>query len=396
MKCIVFTQAHCNIRNLQPFSLTRRVQEFRIGALRIREKWELSLGLPSLDLYGESNLPDTHKTIAWSDVAEADKIYLIQCNLLPSKALLTQIKKLKPGEALISSNQQPLVHFITKENINKKGEISKPVKETIVENATSAIFFTQLFALNSNALLFDFNILIKSSKFIKIDKSNAVSSSRKIFIEEGAVVKHCIINADDGPVYISKNALVMEGSCIRGPVFVGENAVVKMGTKIYGATTIGPGCTVGGEIKNSIFFANSNKAHDGYLGDSVIGEWCNFGAGTSCSNMKNTVGNIDYDWEDTSVVTNQKKVGVMMGDYSRTAINTSINTGTVIGVSAHVFGIGLTPKFIPNFSWGFNEGQKKKYDLKKALKDADAWKKLKGSALTENEKKILTEIFNKL
>lgn len=142
----------------------------------------------------------------------------------------------------------------------------------------------------------------------------------------------------------------MEGCLLRGPLAIGERTTVKMGTKIYGATTVGPKCTVGGEIKNSVFFGHSNKAHDGYLGDAVIGEWCNLGAGTSCSNVKNTASNVMV-WTPKGLMNAGKKCGVIMGDYSRTAINTSINTGTIIGVSSNVFGNGLTPKYIPSFSW---------------------------------------------
>jgi UDP-N-acetylglucosamine diphosphorylase/glucosamine-1-phosphate N-acetyltransferase len=244
-----------------------------------------------------------------------------------------------------------------------------------------------------------------------IDPSNRLIAAENIFIEEGALVRHAILNAEEGPIFIARNAQVMEGVCLRGPLYIGEKAVVKMGATIYGATTIGPGCVIGGEVKNAVFFANSNKGHDGYIGDSVIGEWCNFGAGTSSSNMKNNIGNVDYQLVDTFLVTGQKKGGVIMGDYSRTAINTSINTGTMIGVSAHVFGTGLTPKIIPNFSWGFeprsgefprrytNESVPGNspclYDLDKALRDADAWKQLKGDALTGIEKNILTELYNK-
>lgn len=178
---------------------------------------------------------------------------------------------------------------------------------------------------------------------------------------------------------------------LRGPVAIGEGAVVKMGSRIYGATTIGPGCVVGGEIKNSVFFGYSNKAHDGYIGDSVIGEWCNLGAGTSNSNMKNNASDIQL-WTPNGPVSVGTKCGVLMGDYTRTAINSAINTGTVIGVCCNVFGNGLTPKYIPHFSWG-SDGVER-YDLLKALSDIQNWKELKQQGVTENEKTILKHIFN--
>jgi UDP-N-acetylglucosamine diphosphorylase/glucosamine-1-phosphate N-acetyltransferase len=185
--------------------------------------------------------------------------------------------------------------------------------------------------------------------------------------------------------------MVMEGSMLRGPLSIGENAVVKMGTRIYGATTIGPHSTVGGEIKNSVIFGCSNKAHDGYLGDAVIGEWCNMGAGTSNSNVKNNAAEVAV-YTPHGPIKVGLKCGVMMGDYSRTAINTSINTGTVIGVSANVFGNGLTPKFIPSFSWGHDGIQR--YKKEKALEDIRNWKKLKQQTLTETEEVILNHIFD--
>ena len=209
-------------------------------------------------------------------------------------------------------------------------------------------------------------------------------------IEKGAEVKHCYLNASDGPIYIGKDAVVMDGSMLYGPVAICEKAVVKMGSKIYGATTIGPDCIVGGEIKNSVFFGNSNKAHDGYIGDSVIGEWCNMGAGTSNSNIKNNASSIML-WTPNGPVNVGLKCGVLMGDYSRTAINTSINTGTVIGVCCNVFGNGLTPKYIPSFSWG-SDGIER-YQYEKALEDIQNWKQLKQQSLSENEMIILKHIF---
>ncbi|MBK6938190.1 MAG: hypothetical protein IPH18_15955 [Chitinophagaceae bacterium] len=214
----------------------------------------------------------------------------------------------------------------------------------------------------------------------------------QVFAEKGASVEHCIINASTGPVYIGKDAVVMEGSIIRGPVAIGHNACVKMGTKIYGATTIGPHCVAGGEIKNSVLFGYSNKAHDGYLGDSVIGEWCNLGAGTTNSNLKNNASDVRI-WTPKGQMDAGQKCGVLMGDYSRTAVNTSINTGTVIGVSSNVFGTGLTPKYIPNFSWG-SEGLIR-YDFEKALLDIEDWMQLKNATMTDEQRVILKYVFEK-
>jgi len=234
-------------------------------------------------------------------------------------------------------------------------------------------------------------LITKSRKSQKISATNKLIKANHIFIEKGAEVEHCYLNASDGPIYIGKTAVVMEGSMLRGPVAICDGAVVKMGSRIYGATTIGPACNVGGEIKNSVFFANSNKAHDGYIGDSVIGEWCNMGAGTSNSNIKNNASGVML-WTPNGAMNVGLKCGVMMGDYSRTAINTSINTGTVIGVCCNVIGNGLTPKYIPSFSWS-SDGVER-YDFEKALSDIENWKQLKKQSLSTNEKTILKYLFD--
>jgi UDP-N-acetylglucosamine diphosphorylase/glucosamine-1-phosphate N-acetyltransferase len=216
-----------------------------------------------------------------------------------------------------------------------------------------------------------------------------------IFIEEGALLQHCILNAAAGPIYIGKNAQVMEGATIRGPFALCEGAVVKMGARVYGATTIGPNCIVGGEVKNSVLFGNSNKAHDGYLGDSVIGEWCNLGAGTTNSNIKNTASEVKV-WDEASneFLTAGLKCGLLMGDYSRCSINTAFNTGTLVGVCANIFGAGLTPKVIRSFAWG-TEGVKN-YEFDKALEDIGNWKKLKNQSLSEREIQTLQHIFERI
>jgi UDP-N-acetylglucosamine diphosphorylase/glucosamine-1-phosphate N-acetyltransferase len=245
--------------------------------------------------------------------------------------------------------------------------------------------------LNDWSIRQDFALITSNRKSQPISSTNKIISPENIFIEEGAKVEHSIINASAGPVYIGKNAEVMEGCMIRGPFALCEGSVLKMGTKIYAASTIGPFCLGGGEIKNSIIFGHSNKAHDGYLGDSVIGEWCNLGAGTSNSNVKNTAGivklwnNAKNEYEPAGL-----KCGLMMGDYSRAAINTSFNTGTVVGVCCNIFGEGFPPKYIPDFTWG-----KEKYSFEKALQDIDNWKKLKGKNITTEEKEILRSLYNK-
>ena len=252
----------------------------------------------------------------------------------------------------------------------------------------SLIDITQL---NDWSIRQDFALITDNRKSQPISFTNKTISPENIFIEAGAKVEHSIINASAGPVYIGKNAEVMEGCMIRGPFALCEGSVLKMGTKVYAATTIGPFCLGGGEIKNSVIFGHSNKAHDGYLGDSVIGEWCNLGAGTSNSNVKNTAGIVKL-WDNAKKEYQPAglKCGLMMGDYSRAAINTSFNTGTVVGVCCNIFGEGFPPKYIPDFTWG-----KEKYSFEKALQDIDNWKKLKGKNITTGEKEILKSLYNK-
>ena len=242
---------------------------------------------------------------------------------------------------------------------------------------------------NDWALRQDFALITKGRRSQTISSTNSIISPENIFIEEGVKMEYCIINASAGPVYIGKNAEIMEGAMIRGPFALCEGGIVKMGAKIYGATTIGPYSVAGGEIKNSVIFGHSNKAHDGYLGDSVLGEWCNLGAGTTNSNVKNTASEVRI-WNNATKSYDGvgMKAGLLMGDYSRAAINTSFNTGTVVGICCNIFGTGFPPKYIPDFTWG-NE----KYEFEKAIKDIANWKKLKGADITEYDKQILTTLY---
>ncbi|UAY51161.1 putative sugar nucleotidyl transferase [Ferruginibacter albus] len=274
--------------------------------------------------------------------------------------------------------------------LNANEEITSLRLPGITSNETKTIEkLTDIIHLNDWAICQDFALLTKNRTSQPVSSTNKIIAPENVFLEEAVKMEHCIINASNGPVYIGKNAEVMEGSVLRGPVSIGENAIVKMGTKIYASTTIGPHSMAGGEIKNSIIFGYSNKAHDGYLGDSVLGEWCNLGAGTSNSNIKNTAGDVKL-WNHAIQAYESVglKCGLIMGDYSRAAINTSFNTGTVVGVCCNIFNEGFPPKFIPDFTWG-NE----RYELPKAMNDIDNWKKLKGKRITEEEKVLLEKIY---
>jgi UDP-N-acetylglucosamine diphosphorylase/glucosamine-1-phosphate N-acetyltransferase len=251
----------------------------------------------------------------------------------------------------------------------------------------------QLFQWNDEWIRKDFAMMTKGRSSQKISSTNFIQSPENIFIEESASVEYAFINANDGPVYIGKNAVVSEGAMIRGSFVLSDNALVKMGAKIVGATTIGPYCTVSGEIKNSILFGYSNKGHDGYLGDSVIGEWCNLGAGTSNSNVKNSAGDVKV-WNafDEQYHVVGQKCGALIGDYSRFSINSSINTGSYVGVACSIFGNGLLPKVIKDFSFGVDG----KYYFDKALRDINNWKKMKKQSLTKEQVDVLKYIFANL
>ena len=356
---------------LLPFTSTRPVTAIRLGILTLGEKWDRLLpgGKPS-------GLPD---------------------NIVPNSALAQQIREEQGTANHPGATSDP--------------DLSATAISRILSQAQRLQYPWQIFQFNDSALRDDFGLLTKGRRSAPIPPSVQAISPESIFLEEGAEISHSILNASTGPIYIGRNATIMEGSFIRGPFALCEGAVVKMGTKIYGATTIGPYSTAGGEIKNSVIFGYSNKGHDGYLGDSVIGEWCNLGAGTSTSNLKNNAGDVKV-WSPGAATSARSedspagagcfisagfKCGLLMGDYSRAAINTSFNTGTVVGVCCNVFGEGLTPKYIPDFSWGFNGRgpQGPKYTFEKALRDIDNWKKLKNQSLTDAEIQTLKHIFGK-
>jgi UDP-N-acetylglucosamine diphosphorylase/glucosamine-1-phosphate N-acetyltransferase len=386
---IIFTEEFCQPENLYPFTLTRQIQDIRVGILTIREKWERILGVTSYDRL-EDDYKDLDRSIDLEKISEDDTCFMIHGNILPTPKLIKALKKLKNGEFISANGNTGVIFRFSKKEIHEPNKIKVSKAITIRDEIKSIQFPWDIFQLNDYAIREDFKLLTEKRKSQKISKTNRLVKPGNIFIEKGAVVEHCILHASEGPIYIGKNSLVMEGVAIKGPFGCGEGAVVKINSRIYGATSIGPYCTVGGEIKNSVFFAYSNKAHDGYIGDSVIGEWCNLGAGTSNSNIKNNASIVKV-WTPKGEMNAGQKCGVFMGDYSKTSINTSINTGTVMGVCSNVFETGLTPKYIPNFSWG-SDGLRR-YELQKALADIDSWKKLKGEYITENEKTILSYIF---
>ena len=369
---------------LLPFTYTRPVADIRIGILTIREKWEKQLGLTTTTIteeYLEEKFP----------MVEMEQNILINASFLPTDELVASVKGLSENEAVFKGDDviafyttetQEEVDFSVYKHIEFKSELLQ-VKNT-----------WDIFSLNDAAIQLDFDLLTKDRTSEPIPEGVNYINKEAIFIEEGASVLFATLNASNGPIYIGKDALVMEGSLIRGPFAMCENSVVKMGAKIYGATTIGPYCTVGGEVNNAVLFGYSNKGHEGYLGNSVLGEWCNIGADTNISNLKNNYAEVKL-WSYATkrfAKTALQFCGLMMGDHSKCGINTMFNTGTVVGVSANIFGSNFPRNFIPSFSWGGASGFTT-YQMNKVEEVATVVMHRKSMVFDEREQKILAHVF---
>ena len=388
MNIVLFDTADRNL--LYPFTQTRPVADIRIGIFTIREFWENHFNQKSYTIT-EPYLQDKYP------YPPAYETLFLNAALVPTEEFFKELNLLQNKEAIV---QDGVVLAAKSGEYNKwsiadiKSNLFSKIK-SLSNSITLLTYPWQIFQWNDNALRNDFSVITKDRSSATISSTNKIISPENIFIEEGVKVEYAILNGSTGPIYIGANCEVMEGCMIRGPFAMLDGSVLKMGAKVYGATTLGPGCMVGGEIKNSILFGYSNKAHDGYLGDSVIGEWCNLGAGISNSNLKNTAGMVKV-WNNTTgdYLPVGIKCGLIMGDYSRSAINTSFNTGTITGVCSNIFGDGLLPKYIPDFSWGATNA--KRYELEKAFADIDNWMQLKNQSLSNNDKNILKHIFGQL
>lgn len=379
MNIVLFDNKHR--KQLYPFTETRAVAEIRAGILTNKERWEYISGTEV------SILTEDYLQPLYNDHVSGD-ILLIDASVIFTEEQAQKILQIPKGYYVAYSKGFIAGRFETNEpfDFNALNNLSFDQLINWKEDVVRLDFPWQIFQLNEMLTKQDFTLITEGRNSAVIDASNTVINPKNIFIEEGATVTCSILNAANGPIYIGKNATIQEGCLIRGSLVLGENSLLKMGTKIYGATTFGNNCVGGGEIKNVIMFGNSNKAHDGYLGDSVIGEWCNLGAATNNSNIKNTGGLVNvYNKQNKAYITVAQKCGVLMGDYTRTAINTSINTGSVYGVCCNVFGAGLMPKYLPDFSWGVNE----QYEIDKAIDGINNWKKLKHTEVSAAEKDML-------
>ena len=279
MNKIIFTEEFCQPENLHPFTLTRQIQDIRVGILTIREKWEKMLKLPSFDRK-EDDYKDLDRSLSLEEAASDDGFCLmVHGNVLPTPDLIKAVRKLKDGEFIASKDSSAIVYRFTRNQIRDKFKVQVTRAVLFEKPVTTINYPWEIFQLNDFAIRQDFKLLTDRRKTVAPSRTNKIIAPRNLFIEKGARVEHAVINASTGPVYIGRNAEVMEGCVIRGPFAMGEGACLKMGTKVYGATTLGPHSVVAGEIKNSVLFGYSNKAHDGYLGDSVVGEWCNISHG---------------------------------------------------------------------------------------------------------------------
>lgn len=372
---------------LKPFTHTRPVSEIRCGMMTIREKWEHVVAQPVYVFTKE------YLMAKYGFECSQDNI-MINAGLMPDAAVFEAIVGLKKGQVLLLGNMLLAARVDEQEakSFSIVNVLSASEKIMYEKPVAMLSHLWDIFSMNDAQLRVDYDRLTRGRVSAKVSDTNTVIGNQ-LFLEEGARIEASIINTITGPVYVAKDAEVMEGCMIRGPFALGEHAVLKMGAKVYGASTLGEGCKVGGEINNVVFFANSNKAHDGFLGNAVIGEWCNLGADSNNSNLKNNYEEVKLWSEDknTFVKTGLQFCGLIMGDHSKCGINTMFNTGTVVGVSCNIFGAGFPRNFIPSFSWGGASGITE-YQLQKAIETASKVFARRGKDFDEIERSIFSHV----
>lgn len=384
MAIVLFDQPHIR-KNLLPFTYTRPVSEIRVGIFTITEKWQKHLNTEVgwlTEEYLQSKFP-----------FPPDASLFINGGICPDKMLLEAIgdlpghSALVKGDLLIAFRGAPGSFYTNPEKY--KNAITFQGELMVIDRPW------KIFMLNGRQIIADFDLLKERSSEKITDPHTSLYGEENIFVEEGVRLKAAIINAENGPVYLGRNSEIAEGAMVRGPFALGEGAALNMGTRIRGDATIGPFCKVGGEISNSVFFGYSSKAHDGFFGNSVVGEWCNIGADTNTSNLKNNYKPVKL-WSYTSENTEDTGLqfcGLMMGDHTKCSINTMFNTGTVVGVGANIFGEGFPPTFVPSFSWG---GSKKleTFSFDKFLEMTEVVMLRRNKKLEKQDINILEAIFN--
>jgi UDP-N-acetylglucosamine diphosphorylase/glucosamine-1-phosphate N-acetyltransferase len=371
-------------QQLLPFTFTRPLGDLRVGILTIAQKWQQHLG------GSVSFLTQPYLQAKFAAQFTADNL-IIHGSLCPDKKLLERIRGLQTGEGLY--NQQVVLAYRTSED-----ELPEVLGKGMTEYTEPLTLIDQpwkIFQHNAEQLRADFDLITRGRTSHPItDPHTRVYSPDNIFLEKGVEIRAAVLNAEPGPIYLGVNSQVQEGALIKGPFSLGEESVVNMGGKMRGDTTIGPRCKVGGEISNSVLWGNSNKAHDGFLGNSVLGEWCNLGADTNTSNLKNNYEPVKL-WsygQAKFVSTGLQFCGLMMGDHSKCGINTMFNTGTVVGVGANIFGDGYPRNFVPSFAWGGAAGFTT-FALARAFETAARVMERRKQVLTEADKAILASVF---
>lgn len=365
-------QLHDNKKHLTfaPLTLTRPVGNLRVGILTNDERWKILLPTVEISFETEDYLSDKFPQ-------DSNAIVVNAC-VIPTADMVKEIVKLRGNEELIYHGT-----WIARSGTGEIIEHYKGNEPIVLNNRWD------LYQKNAEILELDFELVTKSRTSVQLSSTNTIiGDPNRIFLEQGAKVEAAILNTNDGPIYIGKNAEIMEGSIVRGGLAMNESSALKLGTKIYGATTLGPHCKIGGEVNNCVFQAYSNKGHDGFLGNSLIGEWCNIGADTNTSNLKNNYSVVKvYSYESRKLEqTDIQFMGLVMGDHSKCGINTMFNTATVVGVSSNVYGAEFPPKYIASFSWGTHGDN---YDVNKAIEAANNMMGRRGLALSKEEKGIL-------
>ena len=383
MKIVLFDNQHRS--DLLPLTFTRPQADIRVGIMTIREKWEKHLHAVT-STYTQNYLSAKFPMEIGSD-------YLfINASICPTDDLVEKILQLQMGQSLVKEEEK-IAHRLP--SLPSSLDEYEGEKVSYQGEYTAIYHLWDIFTCNESELRADFDILTKGRISQPLSDSNRVFCPENVFVEEGAVIECAVINAKDAKVYIGKDAEVMENSVIRGSVALLEHAQIKVGAKIYGATTIGPYSKVGGELSNVVIFGYSNKAHDGFMGNSVLGEWCNIGADTNTSNLKNNYEVVKL-WNYTSQTflrTGLQFCGLIMGDHSKCGINVMFNTGTVVGVSANIFGSGYQPNFFPSFHWGGGNVPVSDYKLDVAKKVADRVFKRRNKVFDEVESQILDSVY---
>jgi UDP-N-acetylglucosamine diphosphorylase/glucosamine-1-phosphate N-acetyltransferase len=382
---LVFSDAHF-WEDFLPLTFTRPVAEMRCGILTFSERWQKLLGSTEVSFLTEDFLQQKFQAPAKKESL------VITPNFLPSETILNQIKELEPGCALVYENELLAV------NINMENFSLNHI-EKMTDVTEELLFFkqpTDLFTFNKEAIDFDFKLLTEGRTSVELSSTNGFLGNKDdLFIEEGASVEFSTLNTKTGKIYIGKNAEVMEGCNLRGPIALCEESKFNLGSKIYGATTVGPYSKVGGEVNNTVIFGYTNKGHDGFVGNSVIGEWCNLGADTNSSNLKNNYAEVKL-WNFRTkrfANTGLQFAGLIMGDHSKSAINTQFNTGTVVGVAANIFKSGFPPNLIESFSWGGMKGDEK-FKIEKAYEVAELAMARRKVPFTEKDREILNFIYS--